>query len=283
MLFAPANKPELVAKLPRSGPDAVVLDLEDAVAAGAKVGARRQARDGAAELLALPDAGPDAAPAVLVRVNSIRTEWFVGDIAEAVDPRVHAVVVPKIESLGDIATVATALREAGCGGVGIVAGIETVRGVADARELLGAEQLVACYFGAEDFTADLGGQRTDTNLEVVYARSHVAIAARLAGVAALDMVVTDFHDADRYTREASEARALGYAGKLCIHPSQVPLANAAFSPTAADVERARRLLDAFDQASAQGSAVIVFEGQMIDEPLAARARAVLEAHERGSS
>ena len=103
----------------------------------------------------------------------------------------------------------------------VVAGLETVRGVADARDVL-APPVAACYFGAEDYVADLGGVRTPGNAEVAWARAFVAVAARLAGVAALDMVTIDFHDDDRFLAEAREARALGYAGKMCIHPAQVP-------------------------------------------------------------
>jgi citrate lyase subunit beta/citryl-CoA lyase len=121
--------------------------------------------------------------------------------------------------------------------------------------------------------------RRDDNFEIQFPRAQVALAARLAGVPALDVVVAQFSDADRFRREAAEARALGYAGKLCIHPSQVPLANEAFVPTAEEVDRARRLLAAYDEAVTAGRAALAFEGQMVDEPLARRARAVIRAAE----
>jgi citrate lyase subunit beta/citryl-CoA lyase len=137
--------------------------------------------------------------------------------------------------------------------------------------------VTAAYFGAEDFVTDVGGVRTPGNAEVAHARAMVVLAARLAGVPSVDIVVTDFADHDRFRREAAEARALGCAGKLCIHPRQVPLAHEAFVPSAEEVERARRLLAAYEEAAARGTAAIAFEGQMVDEPLAARARAVLAA------
>jgi citrate lyase subunit beta/citryl-CoA lyase len=272
VLFAPANRPELVAKLPRSSPDVVVLDLEDAVPPAEKVAARAQARAGAESLLAL-----DAGPAVVIRVNAPSTEWFTDDLREAPVPGLAGVIVPKLESPDEVERASAVLDAAGCSDVGIVAGIETARGVADARTLLATPRIVAAYFGAEDFTADMGGVRRDDNFEVLFARSEVALAARLAGVPALDIVVAAFTDADRFRREAAEARALGFAGKLCIHPSQVTLANEAFVPSPAEVERARALLAAYDAAVANGRAAIAFEGQMVDEPLAARARAVLAA------
>jgi len=126
----------------------------------------------------------------------------------------------------------------------------------------------------EDYVADLGGVRTERNDEVAHARSYVAMAARLAGVPALDMVTLDFGDDDRFVDEARQARALGYAGKLCIHPAQVALANEAFRPSADEVDRAHRLLTAFDSA---GGMTIAFEGLMVDEVVAARARAILTA------
>jgi citrate lyase subunit beta/citryl-CoA lyase len=251
MLFVPGNRPDLAAKAPRARPDVVVLDLEDAVPPAAKVEARALVVEAAA---ALAGTVP-----VCVRVNPPGTEWFDGDVA-ALPDGILAVVVPKLEAAVDV-------------GHPVVAGIETVRGVADARDALGGS-VVACYFGAEDYVADLGGVRTDTNAEVATARALVAMAARLAGVPALDLVTLDFGDGDRFTREAREARALGYAGKLCIHPAQVALANEAFLPSADEVDWAQRLLAAF---AAAGGTTIAFEGQMVDEVVAARARAILSA------
>ena len=270
LLFAPANRPEMAAKLPRSGPDAVVLDLEDAVPEAAKADARRIAL---ATVPALAEV--EGGPTVLVRVNAPRTDWFADDVTAVVAAAgLAGVVVPKLESADEVAEVRNALDQAGGSMLLLVAGIETAIGAADARSVLRAGVDVA-YFGAEDFVADMGGVRTAGNGEVAYARAEVALAARLAGVALLDMVVTDFGDDERFSREAAEARALGYGGKLCIHPAQVPLANAAFVPSAGEVDRARRLLAAYDAAVAEGHAAIAFEGQMVDEPLARRARALV--------
>jgi len=275
VLFAPANRPELTVKLPRRGPDAVVLDLEDAVPEAAKDDARAMARAAVPHL-----ASVDGGPAVLVRVNGVHTRWFEGDLDGALTEGVTAIVVPKVESADDVMAVRVALDDRGWGSVALVAGIETALGVADARTVLAAG-VEAAYFGAEDFVADMGGVRTNTNGEVATARAQFAVAARLAGVIALDMVVVDLADHDRFVAEAGEARALGYGGKLCIHPGQVPLANAAFVPSAEEIDRARRLLVAYDASVAEGVAAIAFEGQMVDAPLARRARQVLEADGRG--
>jgi len=271
LLTVPANRADLVGKAPRSAPDAVFLDLEDGVPPDAKVAARADARAAAAALR-------EAAPAmqVFVRVNGLTTPWFDGDMAEALDPALTGVVVPKVESLGDVATIVNALEGADRTELGILVGVESAAGLARAEEIL-QSPVRWCYFGAEDFVADMGGVRTSGNQEVLYARSRVALAARVGGVHAVDQIVADFRDDGRYIRDAEEGRALGYRGKLCIHPAQVPLAHEVFTPSAAAVDHARRLLAAYEEAATRGEATIAFDGEMVDEPMARRARAVLAA------
>ena len=270
LLFAPAVRPDMIPKLPGSGADAVVIDCEDATPPGAKAEGRQHARE-----LAPKIAGQGAL--VFVRVNAVATAWFEDDVREGLSGTLAGIVVPKLDQLDQVETVARALSEAGRPGLPVLAGIETALGVAEARGLLAHPRVAAAYFGAEDFIADMGGVRTEGNQEVLYARSQVALAGRLAGVPTLDQVVTDFRNDEAFEREVREARALGYRGKLCIHPRQVALANAGFVPSAEEVEHARRLLDAFTRASEAGVAAIEFDGQMVDEPLAARARQTLAA------
>jgi citrate lyase subunit beta/citryl-CoA lyase len=258
VLFVPADRPELASKAAAALPDVIVLDLEDAVPPAGKQAAR--------SALAGAVAAVSGAVPVFVRVNPVSSALFADDLA-ALPSDVAGIVVPKFESTDQLSTLAGATP------LPVVAGIETVRGVADARAVL-APPVVACYFGAEDYVADLGGVRTDDNAEVATARALVGIAARLAGIPALDLVTIDFHDDERFTGEAREARALGYAGKLCIHPRQVALANTAFLPSDDEVAWASGVLAAFDDA--QG-ATIAYEGQMVDEVVAARARAILRA------
>jgi citrate lyase subunit beta/citryl-CoA lyase len=268
LLFAPAVRPDFVERLGERGADAVVIDCEDATPANAKGAGRANAARLAPVLAA-------AGVAVTVRVNAEPTEWFADDVREALSDALVAVVVPKVESLDGLDAVDRALTGAGLADVGVIAGLETALGVADSRQLLAHPRVVAGYFGAEDFIADMGGVRTASNDEVATARSLVALAGRLAGVPVLDQVVTDFGDLDRFNAECASARALGYSGKLCIHPGQVASANAGFVPAEAEVARARALLDAYEEASARGVAAIAFEGQMVDEPLAAQARRII--------
>ena len=271
VLFAPASRPELLPKLPRSGPDGVIIDLEDAVAPSGKVQARSVAAAAAGELRR---AHPDLA--IFVRVNAIDTEWFEGDMADAVSPDLTGVVVPMLESADAVELVAGHLEAVGP--LGVVAGLETVAGVEYATEVL-RPPVVGAYFGAEDYVADLGGVRTPQNTEVHYARSRVAVACRLAGVVALDQVVVTLRDEKIFSADARQGRALGYRGKLCIHPTQVPWANRVFTPSLAEVDRARRLLALYEETQRSGAGAVAFEGQMVDEPLARQARALLAAAE----
>jgi citrate lyase subunit beta/citryl-CoA lyase len=268
LLFAPAVRPNFIERLPQRGADAVVVDCEDATPPGAKAEARANVRTIVPKIL-----GPGMQ--VLVRVNAVASEWFGADIDEGLVDGLAGIVVPKIETTAQLDHVADALAAAGHPDLGVLVGIETALGVADSRLLLAHPIVIAAYFGAEDFAADMGGVRTRAGDEVAYARSLVALSARLAGTTVIDQIVADFRDDERFREEARAARALGYHGKLCIHPRQVEIANEAFVPSAEEVEHAERLLAAYDQASASGIAAIDFEGQMVDEPLAAQARRIL--------
>lgn len=272
LLFAPAVRPDLLAKLPRAEADGVVIDCEDATPPASKDEGRENARRIGAELA-------DGGSAVFVRVNAVGTPWFEADIAGGIPEGAAGLVVPMIESTSQLDRVADALEESNRHGLVVVAGLETAAGVAFARELLGHPVVSAGYFGAEDFVADMGGARTESNNEVLHARSEVALAGRLARVPVFDQVVVAFGDSDRFVREAAEARALGFSGKLCIHPSQVQLAHAAFTPSAEDVAAAVELIEAYEEAERTGSSVIVVDGRMIDGPLVAQARRVVAAAE----
>lgn len=264
LLFVPGGRPDMIAKVGRSSPDGVVLDLEDAVAPGDKDAAR------ATVVAALQVLDVDAL--VLVRVNAPDSPWFADDVAAVAGTRADGVVLPKLERSVEVVGLRSLLDAHGRGDAVIVGGLESAVGVADARSLLSVGAtvgLVAAYFGAEDYIADLGGRRTAEGHEVLYARSQVALAARLAAVAALDQVVTAVRDDDAFRRDAARARELGYLGKLCLHPSQVALAHEAFTPTAAELDHARAVV----AASTQGVGMV--DGEMVDDVHLRMARAVL--------
>lgn len=297
-LFAPANRPDLVAKTPRVSPDAVIIDLEDGTPAAAKATARGQAASAAAELrnpsgpAAAGTSGPAPAGAsgpapasasgyngyILLRVNSPgAVDLFDDDLRAYASGPFDGVVVPKTETAAQVTDIEARLSSLGVADPVIVWGIETVRGVVEAVAALGASrQGMAAYFGAEDYIADLGGRRTAEGAETFYARTAVAQACRLAGLIAIDQVVTALTDAARFEADAQFALNVGFGGKMCIHPSQVAVCHALFTPSAEAVDRAKRLLACYDSALADGRATANFEGQMIDGPLVAQARQVLD-------
>ena len=256
-----------MAKFVACGADIGVLDLEDAVAESGK----QTARDVIAD--ARPGTGDLGEMALFVRVNGLDTPHFASDMTAAAASGASGIIVPKLEDAAGVAAVRSAMTDLGI--KTLCAGVESALGVHRAVEVAaaGVEML---YFGAEDFITDMGGVRTEGNDEVLYARSHVALAARLAGVPALDQVVIDYSDDARFNREAERARSLGYSGKLCIHPNQVTLANAAFTPSEDEVAWARGVLAAAEKAAAEGAGVISYEGTMVDAPILVRAQALLD-------
>jgi citrate lyase subunit beta/citryl-CoA lyase len=271
LLFAGATRPDLVAKLGRSAPDAVVIDLEDAVPPEHKERARPMALEGARALAAACPGLP-----IYVRVNPAASGLLEADVAGAVVPSLAGVVLPKLERGADLERLRAALGGAGCGELLVIAGLESARGVADARSLLELG-VHAAYFGAEDYAADLGAVRTAGGEEVLYARSHVVLACRLCGVLPIDQAVVEFREDERFAVDARRGRALGYRGKLCIHPAQVALAHEAFTPSAREVDQARRILAAWEERAGDGVGALEVDGQMVDEPALRLARAVLAA------
>ncbi len=266
LLFAPAVRPDLVRKMPAVSADAVVIDCEDATPVAAKDSARIDA-----SALAIEIGGQVP---TFIRVNDVDTPWFSDDIASLPDT-VAGIVLPKVETTAGLEFAAESLATAGLSDLPVIAGIETALGIADARTLLQHPLISGAYFGAEDFVADMGGIRSADNHEVHHARSVVALAGRLAEVPVIDQIVADFHDDERCRTECEQARAMGYSGKLCIHPAQVAIANSAFTPSPEELDHARRLVSAYEDASARGLAAIDFEGHMVDEPVANQARNLL--------
>jgi citrate lyase subunit beta/citryl-CoA lyase len=262
LLFAGAGRPDLVAKLSGTDADAVVIDLEDAVPASDKDAARAALRE-------LVESAGGAR--VLVRVNGAATPWFAADVEAVAGLPAAGVVLPKAERPEEVAELAGRLDAAAT----LVVGLESARGVAAAAELLAAGA-TSGYFGAEDYIADLGGRRTAAGREVLYARSQVALAARLAGVPCLDQVVVDFRDDAAFEADAEAGRSLGFRGKLCIHPRQAGIANRVFGASAEELQRARDLLAAWEQAAADGVGAISFDGAMVDLPAVRMARDTIE-------
>jgi citrate lyase subunit beta/citryl-CoA lyase len=262
LLFMPGTRADMVAKIPRFGPDVAAVDLEDAVAPAQK----DAARDTAAAAIDALD--PDGPTTILVRVNPVGSPWFGADVAAVAHCAAAGLVVPKLSSQHDLYEVRQALVENGRADALIVAGIETALGVADARPVL-ASGVAGAYFGAEDYIADIGGVRSPGGDEVLYARSQVCLAAYLSGLPAIDQAVVALGDDEQFLADARAGRALGYQGKICIHPRQVELAHRVFTPTAEEVAHAQAVLAAGD------AGVGVVGGQMVDSVHVKMAQSVL--------
>jgi citrate lyase subunit beta / citryl-CoA lyase len=279
-LFVPASRPELFSKALASEADAISFDLEDAVQETRKVEARRTLGT------FLRETGPrPRGKLIIVRVNGLTTPHFEADVAAVAGTAVDMINVPKPESAENIQAAAAALArcEAERGierPIGILANIESPRGLRRAAEIASADRrVVGLQLGLGDLFEPCGIDRSDT-LAVHAMQLAVRLAAAEAGVWACDTVYAAVADPDGYTREAEAARRLGYVGKSCIHPSQVPLANAAFRPSDAEITAALRVVEAARGAAAGGIGAFLVDGRMIDIPFVTRAEAILGAARR---
>lgn len=270
LLFVPAGDEHRMRKALSLPADAVVFDLEDAVAVSEKPAAREVVR----RWLTEPRHGR-----LYVRVNGLRTPFALDDLLAVAADGLDGVVLPMAEGAGDVRTVDWVLsaREAAAA-VEILPIIETARGLDAAREILSASPRVRQgAFGAGDWCADTGMTWSSANPGLTAAKFAVAVASRAAGRRApIDTAFTDVRDQAAFSHEAELARDLGFQGKFCIHPDQVEHANRVFGPSPEEIARAREIWDRFAASEAAGVAAIVVNDQFVDYPVARQALAVLE-------
>ncbi len=260
-LFVPGNRPDRFGKALASGADAVVLDLEDAVAADDKDAARAAVRAWAA------DATPADRARVVVRTNDLGSPHAARDLAAVADAALTAVMLPKTESADDVATVRSAAPD-----VVVLALVESARGLAAAEEIAAAPGVVRLVFGTLDYALDLDLELEDASDGLSYAAGRLAVASRCAGIATpVGGVTPQLGDEARLLADLAWSRRHGFGAKLCIHPAQVAAIHAALAPTTQAVERARRVLEA--DAGSPGAAQL--DGRMIDRPVVLAARRTL--------
>jgi citrate lyase subunit beta/citryl-CoA lyase len=277
-LFVPANNERRVEKAFASAADAIILDLEDAVSQAKKA----EARAAAAEALGRSD----RPGRVYVRINALDTVHALDDLEAIVAAGPNGIVLPMARSAQDVATLDWLLtqfeRRAGIGAspTRIVALVETGKGVANATDIAtSSPRIAALAFGAGDFTADLNLRWSRDELELLPHRSNIVIASRAAGIAPpLDAVWVEMADQEGMAASAARSRDHGFQGKMCIHPDQVALVNAAYTPSPEALARARQIIAAFDAAEQGGTGAIQIDGKMIDQPIVAAARAVIAEH-----
>ena len=279
MLFVPVTRDKFVASAHTRGADAIILDLEDSVAESEKSRARGLVPAAAKEV---SKNGAD----VLVRINRPWHQAF-RDIEAVVGPGVAALMCPKVESpehLGVIAEMLDALeveRGLKTGHTRLVALVETADAYFRVREIAKATpRLDALSLGAEDFATSVGMEPIGETLQAP--KQTMIIAARAAGILPLGFMgtVADFDDLDAFRATIRRSRKFGFVGASCIHPSQVPILNEEFGWSDADVDRARRMVAAYDAAKAKGLGAVTFEGKMIDVPVVERAQALIRQAER---
>lgn len=273
-LYMPGNNPDMMRKGGRYGADCVILDLEDSVSPAEKDAARILVRN----TLLRVDYGDSER---IVRINPLSTGYGEADLEMIVPCGVDTILIPKCQSAGDVRGVEEIVerieRERGLDRrVLLMPLIETARGVLGAFEIASASgRVVALCFGAEDFTADIGAERTREGTESFTARSLIVLGARAAGVQAIDTVFSDIADEEGLVASTSEAMALGFEGKGVIHPAQIEPVHSVFTPSPERIEYAKKVVDAIEKARAAGSGVATIGSKMIDAPIEARARKIL--------
>jgi citrate lyase subunit beta/citryl-CoA lyase len=268
----------------QSALDVAILDLEDGVPRDEK----DRARAAVAAVLAVLSSGDG--PARYVRVNRDLGPRD-ADLAAVLRRGLDGIVAPKIDHADEIADLARDLDEredaAGLerGSIRLVPSIESAQGLLEAHAIAASsERVVALLFGAEDFARDLGlpTAREGEAAELVYARSAIVVAAVAARRQAIDGIWPDVADNDGLRRDAVQARRLGFSGKSLIHPGQIETINDVFSPSAAEVSRARRVIDAFEEAQRKGLGAVALDGTLLDQPIVERARRTLVLHDAAS-
>ena len=282
LLFVPGNAPRMLERALGLAPDAFIPDMEDSVPWDEKANAR--------EVVAsyIPQLAKTGKP-VIPRVNSLDSGLLEADLAAVVGAGIFGVSVGKVDDAAILdrvsALVGAAERRAGLesGAVRLVPWIESASAIVNAYEICRAsERTVAVALGAEDFTNDMEIERRDDDAELAYPRSVIAVAARAAGVLALDTPYFAFRDEDGLRENSRASRGVGFRGRFAIHPAQIDAINEIYSPSAERIDRARREIAAFEEAASVGRGSTSLDGKVVDVPVVKRAQALLElAREMG--
>ena len=281
-MFVPGHVDKMVRKALASQADGLMLDIEDGVLPAFKAQARTVI---AAALADTPASGQ----ARFVRTNAISQPDFTADLETIVGCGAAGLVLAKVESTDELAHAVDMIEKLEAQRsarvkLQLIPAIESAKGMLAAPAIASAsKRVVGLMLGAEDLARDIGlpARRTQEAHELVYARSALVFAATAARIQSIDQVWPDLSDVEGLTADAGQARRLGFTGKAIIHPSQIEPVNSAFTPTAADVEFAQRVVAAFQDAEAKGLGAVAFGGQLLDKPIVDRARAILKFHSVG--
>lgn len=270
MMFVPGNNPGMMADAHIYGPDSIMLDLEDSVSMMEKDTARLLVYNA----LRTIDYGDTE---MVVRINPLNTPYGKKDIEAVVKAGVHVVRMPKTETADVVREVEAEIekveREIGAEGrTRIMAAIESALGVVNAYDIaISSPRMMGIALGAEDYCANLKTQRSKEGDELRLARETIVVAARAAGIDALDTVFSNLNDMETFRREVEYIKTLGFDGKSIINPRQIEVVNEVFTPTEKDIEKAKAIVAAIKEAEKKGLGVIALNGKMIDRPVVIRA------------
>lgn len=274
-MFVPGNNPGMMADAHIYGPDSIMLDLEDSVSMAEKDTARLLVYNA----LKSVDYGDTE---MVVRINPLNTPYGKKDIEAMVKAGVHVIRMPKTETAEEVREVEREIekveKEIGClGRTKIMAAIESALGVVNAYDIATASpRMMGIALGAEDYCANLKTQRSKGGDELRLARETIVVAARAAGIDALDTVYSNLNDMETFRNEVEFIKTLGFDGKSIINPRQIEVVNEVFAPTEKDIEKARAIVAAIKEAEKKGSGVIALNGKMIDRPVVIRAQRTID-------
>jgi citrate lyase subunit beta / citryl-CoA lyase len=288
-MFVPGNRQRMIEKSLGVAVDAIMMDIEDGVAPAEKDSARQQIAACLDQVATRLKTEPNLrTPARYVRINAVGHERSQNDLAAVVRPGLEGLVLPKVETPEQVKTVAQLLDrrepEVGLakGSVRLLCALESPRGLFNAYAIATASpRVIGLLFGAEDFSRELSLplRREGEARDLIYARSSLVTTAACAHVQAVDGVWPDLQDTEGLKTFSLQSRRLGFSGMSLIHPAQIEVVNGAFTPTADEVDYARRVLKAFDEARARGEGAVAFGGQLLDLPIVDRARQTLDLAE----
>jgi citrate lyase subunit beta / citryl-CoA lyase len=258
VLYMPAANERALEKAKTIASDALIFDLEDAVSPDAKDQARANAVGAA-------NSGEYGRREITIRCNGLDTPWGAHDIAAAATAAISAVVIPKVDKVATLDEVSRQLDAAGAPAtVGIWAMVETPAAIFDARAIAHHPRVAVLVMGTNDLAKELRAAQLPGRHPLVPHLATALLAAREAGKPILDGVYNDIKNADGFRAECEQGAQMGFDGKTLIHPDQVAIANEVWAPSEAEVEHARRVIDAFDEALASGKGVVQLDGRMIE-------------------
>ena len=274
-MFVPGNNPGMMQDAFIYGPDSIMLDLEDSVTMAEKDAARLLVHNA----LKTIDYGNTE---MVVRINPLNTAYGKKDVEAVVKAGVHVIRMPKTETAEEVREVEREIerveKEIGClGRTKIMAAIESTLGIVNAYEIaVASERMMGIALGAEDYCANLKTQRSPEGTELLFARQQIVVAARAAGIDALDTVYSNLNDMETFRKEVELIKQLGFAGKSIINPRQIEIVNEVFAPTEKAIEKAKTIIAAIKEAEKRGSGVIAVNGKMVDRPVVIRAQRTID-------